>query len=147
MERHSCKTYFAVHFNIDREKNAALIREGRECKPQDIGIFNCGEVEKFIVEKLGVTPIWARHTFIIGLNDKYDVDVNVMLRKTLHNLFGKEELIKLMQKKFSVETVLQIVPYIATESDKPNQYLSPESDVIGFLYKSDTAIDIDYYII
>ncbi|MDE7379896.1 MAG: hypothetical protein K2N14_02475 [Clostridia bacterium] len=46
MENHSCKTYFAVQLEFDREKNIALLRERRDCTPEEIGIFSKDEVEK-----------------------------------------------------------------------------------------------------
>lgn len=143
---HSCHTYFAVHFEIDMEKNAEYIRNGIECTPEDLGIFNKNEVEKFIVEQFGVTPVWDRHTFFIGQNANYDVDVNKMIRITLKDLFGKEENLRELRKRFGVETMLEIVPYISVDCEKPTQILSLDRDIIEFLYKSGTEVDLDYYV-
>lgn len=147
MEKHSCKTYLSVNFEFDRKKNAELLRLHRDCTPEELGIFNKEEVEDFITEKLGVTPKWRRHHFVIGYNEKYDVDVNEMLRVTLNGLFGKEDLIKELQQKFALTAVLEIVPYIAEESEEPKQYLTLERDIIDFLYKSGAEMDLDYYVI
>lgn len=83
----------------------------------------------------------------MGLNEQYNVDVNEMIRLTLKNLLGKEDKIREMQKLFSVQTALEIVPYIVAESEEPTQLLSLDDDIIAFLYKSCTAHDLDYYII
>lgn len=115
--------------------------------PEDIGIFNKKEVEKFIMEELGVTPIWDKHHFIIGYNENYNVNVNKMLRVTLKDLFGKEEQLKKMQEMFSIQIYLEIVPYISSESSEPSQILSIEKDIIAFLYKSNIEMDLDYYLI
>lgn len=147
MEKHSCKTYFVVYFNFDREKNAALLRERFDCLPEEIGIFNKEEVEKFIIEAFGVHPQWDRHCFIIGYNEMYNVNVNEMLRITLKDLFGKEDKIKELCKKFGVTVMLEIVPYIVGDSEEPCQILSLERDIIEFLYDSGAEMDIDYYVL
>lgn len=147
MEKHSCKTYFSVGFEFDVQKNAALLKERRECSPEEIGIFNKEEVEKYIVEHFGVKAEWDRHHFVIGSNARYSSDINKMLAATLKGLLGKEDAIKEMQQRFSVTCVLEIVPYIASGSEQPSQNLSLNQEIIDFLYNSDTAMDLDYYVI
>ena len=147
MGKHSCKTYFSVNFEFDSVKNAVFLKERRDCLPEDIGIFNKNEVEKFIVDNFGITPKWNRHRFIIGTNKNYDVDVNKMLAITLKDLFGKEDKIKKMQERFSVTCFLEIVPYIASQSEEPSQILSLNKQIIDFLYSSNTSMDLDYYVV
>ncbi len=106
MEKHSCKTYFSVGFEFDSVKNAALLKERRECSPEEIGIFNKDEVEKYIVDNLSVTPEWDRHRFIIGSNTTFCSNVNEMLAATLKDLFGKEGKLKGRQRAFSVTGTL-----------------------------------------
>ena len=147
-EKHSCKTYLAVCFDIDIQKNAELLRERRDCHyclPEEIGIFNKREVEEYIVGELGITPEWNRHHFVIGYNENYNIDVNEMIRVTLKDLFGKEDKINELCKNFGVTVVLEIVPYIITESDVPSQILSLDRDIIEFLYQSGVEMDLDYY--
>ena len=144
---HSCKTYLSVNFDFDMQKDIKLLKEHKECMPEEIGIINKAEVEKFINEEFGIIPIWKRHCFVMGFNDKYEADVNEMLRVTLKDLFGKENKIRELQEKFSVDAVLEIVPQIATDSDKPYQLLSIADDVIDFLYKANVTHDMDYYVI
>ncbi len=141
----ACKTYFAILFSFDMEKNIALLKEGKDCSPEDIGILNRDEAEKFILEAFGVAPVWNRHHFIIGYNDIYNEDVNEMLRITLKDLFGKEEKIKELQSEFGVSTSLEIVPTIAAGATQ-KQNLSLDRDITEFLYFSDTAMDLDYYL-
>lgn len=147
MQKHSCKTYYTIGFEFDEKKNVAVLRDGRDCSPEELGIFDKDEVEKFVVENFGIIPEWRRHHFVLGLNEQYNVDVNEMIRVTLKNLLGKEDKIRQMQKLFSVQTALEIVPYIVAESEEPTQLLSLDDDIIAFLYKSCTAHDLDYYII
>ena len=147
MEKHTCRTYFAIYFKFNEEKNLALLKERKECLPQDIDIFNKDQVERYIIDNFDVKPEWRRHHFVVGLNEEYDVDVNAMLRVTLKKLMGKESVIKGLCKLFDVSTSLVIVPRIASGSDMPNQMLSLDFDIISFLYESGTSMDLDYYVI
>ncbi len=144
--KHSCETYLSIDFSFDKVKNAELLKEKQDCMPEELGILNKDEVEKFIINELGVTPIWKRHHFVIGFNDKYLSDINGMLRVTLENLIGKEEIIKKIQQRFQVMVTLQIVPHIVKDSNDPLQELSLDGDIIAFLYKANIIYDIDYYV-
>ena len=144
---HSCTTYFAFQFEIDFAKNAELLRHSLECEPEQIGIYNKTEAEQAIVAALGVKPTFNRHYFEIGHNEAYSVYVSDMVRVTLKDLIGKEQAIVELKRRFNLSTCLEIVPYIAADSDEPNQCLSLDDDVIEFLYKTGTSMDLDYYII
>ncbi len=146
MDKHTCETYLSIDFSGDKLENVELLKERRDCTPEELGILNKDEVESFIINELGVTPIWKRHHFIIGLNKKYHTNVNEMLRVTLKGLIGKEEKIKEMQQKYQVAVTLQIVPHLVKDSNDPLQILSLASDIIAFLYKANIAYDIDYYV-
>lgn len=147
MEKHECRTYFSLNFDFDIKKNAGLLKKRRDCKPEEIGILNKKEAEGAVIKAFGIIPEWKRHRFVLGFNENYNVDVNEMLRVTLKDLFGKEEQIKKLKKEFSLSAILEIVPVIASNSNEPNQYLSLERDIIEFLYKSETDIDLDYYVV
>lgn len=147
MEKHTCKTYFSVNFNFDTNKNETLSKECSDCLPEDIGIFNKTQVEKFIIDNFDVQPKWRRHRFLLDVNEIYSVDVNDMIRITLKNLLGKENKIKELCQSFGVKTSLVVVPYIASETEEAKQNLSLDKDIIDFLYESGTSIDLDYYVI
>mgnify|MGYP001043382847 CR=1 FL=1 len=147
MEKHECRTYFSLNFDFDIKKNAGLFKKRRDCEPEEIGILNKKEAEGAVIKAFGIIPEWKRHRFVLGFNENYNVDVNEMLRVTLKDLFGKEEQIKKLKKEFSLSAILEIVPVIASNSNEPNQYLSLERDIIEFLYKSETDIDLDYYVV
>lgn len=146
-KKHSCTTSFVFQFYFDREKNVELLKRGRECQPEQIGIYNKDEVEKAIINALDVAPTFNRHQFEIGRNDDYNVYVSEMCRQTLKDLFGKEQAILELKKKYSLSTTLEIVPYIVVDSEAPNQCLSLDDDVIAFLHDTGTQMDLDYYII
>lgn len=147
MKKHSCMTYLAVLFKFDYKKDLELLKEKRKIQPEDIGILNKDEVFKYIKNTFGITPKWNRHHFVIGLNKNYETNINEMIRVTLNNLIGKEKKIKEMCKKFNVSTSLIIKPTIANKSEDSKQILSLDSDIIDFLYKSNTTMDFDYSII
>lgn len=147
MEKHECRTYFSLNFDFDIKKNAGLLKKRRDCEPEETGILNKKEAEGAVIKDFGIIPEWKRHRFVLGFNENYNVDVNEMLRVTLKDLFGKEEQIKKLKKEFSLSAILEIVPVIASNSNEPNQYLSLERDIIEFLYKSETDIDLDYYVV
>ena len=146
MENHSCHTYFAIYPNFDQQKNRDLLLERLDCLPEEIGILNKNEIEKFIIETFHVNPIWDRHHFLIGYNEEYHVNVNEMLRVTLKDLLGKENQLRELKEKFSVEMILEVVPHIVADSHEPTPILSIEKDIVEFLYRSDSIIDLDYYL-
>lgn len=146
MQNHTCKTYFTFQFDFDRQKNVELLRHSLDCQPEQIGIYNKDEVEQAIIELLGVKPVFNRHSFEIGRNEDYKVYVSDMIRVTLKDLIGKEQAIVDLKQRFNLTACLVIVPYIVADSEQPNQCLSLDDDVIAFLYKSGTSMDLDYYI-
>jgi len=103
-------------------------------------IYNKGEIS----EKSKIVREYDEIT--IGFNDKYDVNINVMIRKTLKDLTSKTELLASLKKELNLEYYLVLVPEIYTGSEMPNQILSLESDIIEFLYLTKTEQDLDYYI-
>lgn len=147
MKKHSCTTSFVFQFDFDFKKNVELLHISRNCKPEQIGIVNKDETEQAIAHALEVKPAFNRHHFVIGVNSDYNVYVSDMARVTLKDLFGKEEQIVELKKRFNLTTVLSIVPYIVKDSDEPNQCLSLDDDIIEFLYKTGTQMDLDYYVI
>ena len=124
MEKPSCKTYFAVSCPPHAER----------------------DVERYLRETLGASFQREGRLFVIGYNEAFDINVNEMIRFTLRDLFGKEEKIREMQKTFSARCVLEIVPWLISRSEEPSQILSLEKDIVEFLYRSDTSVDLDYYI-
>lgn len=78
--------------------------------------------------------------FSCGENTDYDVDINRMIRKTLAELFGKEEQIKEFQDQYYVVLELEIFAVVVKDTDQPQQRLSLDQDIIEFLYKTDTKL-------
>ncbi len=147
MNENECTTYLSICFDFDKQKNAEIIKEGRSFSLEEIGIFNKDEVEKYLANALEIESRFDRHHFIIGFNNKYNIDVNKMIRQTIKGLIGKEDKIKELKEKYNVSVVLEIVPYIDYDSDEPHQILSLDQDIIDFLSKSTIEMDLDYYVI
>ena len=82
----------------------------------------------------------------IGRNEVYDDDVNVMIRRTLKDLFGKEEILANLKTKYNLEFWLERVPIILVGENKPRQKLSLDADVITFMHKTGTRDDLDYHL-
>ena len=100
MEKHTCKTYFAINLANDEIENEVFKKE----------IIN------FIKDNFGITPGWRVRRFVIGYNADYSVNVNEMLRITLKDLIGKTDKIKELHKIYGVKTSLVIVPHMVVDS-------------------------------
>ena len=122
MEKQSCRTYFKI------------------CPT----VFMANDV---LIGLLGFPPESKNDEYVIGYNEQFDIDVNNMLRVTLKELFGKEEAIRKICKLCAGTAYLEIVPCLVHDSPEPSQILSLDPDIIEFLYKSGTRLDLDYYII
>lgn len=134
MKNHKCRTYFRITGNFNTQEILKTLNVKAD------KIYNKGE----IIEKS--KRIRENDEITIGFNDEYDVNINVMLRKTLNDLTSKRELLLNLKKELNLEYYLVLVPEIYSDSDEPNQILSLESDIIEFLYLTKTEQDLDYYI-
>lgn len=105
---------------------------------------------RIIVEALGlnedVISKMTEQSLEIGRCDKYDVNINNMIRTTIKSLVGKEDILLALKEKYNLEFYLSKVVMLDVKSNIPNPILSLEGDVIEFLYKTNTIDDIDYYL-
>ena len=69
-----------------------------------------------------------------------------MVRQTLKNLFGKEDVLLELKEKYNLQYSLERVPTINTRSQEPMPKLSLDNDVIEFLCKIGAKDDLDYFI-
>ncbi len=113
--------------------------------------YLCGGVllaeEEEIEELFGETPRFRRHGYKFGVNEEYDVDLNVMVKKTIKNFIGKEERIKKFLEENMCELYIEVVLYLTKSSQEPTPILPPDEEVVEFLHKSGAKLDIDYYIV
>lgn len=147
MKNHECRTYLSIDYEVDPEKNAELLRKGGNCTPEELGIFTSDELSAVLSRSFGVVPQWDRHRFEIGICYSYDVDVNVMIRKTLCGILEKGKRLREICEYFGVTATLEVVPTIACGSEEPSQCLSLDKDIIAFLYESGAGFDLDYYVV
>ena len=82
--------------------------------------------------------------FRVGSNREYDVNLNVMLRKTLKPLLGKENKLIALARKYGLTYSLVRVVYL--KADEINPILSLENDIIEFMCITQTEDDLDYYV-
>lgn len=96
----------------------------------------------------GISEDFERHWdwFTYGENSEYNVDVNVMIRKTLQGLFGKEETLKAIRQRFCIDMTLEIFAMIAKDSEESTPILSLDDDIVAFLHKSGVRMKLDYFI-
>lgn len=79
----------------------------------------------------------------IGYHYGFVSDLNEMVRDTLKQLFGKEDILLKLKEKYNLEYKLERVP---TVSKNYTLNLSLAPDIIEFLYKTQTIDDLDYFI-
>lgn len=84
-------------------------------------------------------------TLEIGRNEFYQRDINDMLRETLKDLFGKEQLLLQLKEKYRLEYFIERVPVLYAADDE-NQRLSLDDDILAFMYQTGTHDDLDYFI-
>ncbi|HBD06471.1 MAG TPA: hypothetical protein DCY93_03570 [Firmicutes bacterium] len=85
--------------------------------------------------------------FIYGENTDYISDINIMLRKTLKGLFGKEGKLKEIQKRYCAAMTLEIRVTIVKGCDENKPKLSLAKDIVKFLSKSGVKPNIEIYIV
>lgn len=79
-----------------------------------------------------------------GRCEKYDVEVENMMRATIAPLLDKAELLEEIREKYKVEFWLSVVPTVHV--GEPSPTLAPPLDVIDFCHATRTEIDIDLYV-
>ena len=83
----------------------------------------------------------------VGRNEVYNVDLNVMVRETLKDLFEKEKILLELKRKYHLTYYLERVIHIYADTENNiNPILSLAPEIVAFLYKSDTEDDLDYYV-
>jgi len=75
-------------------------------------------------------------SFVYDLNTDYDPDVNVMIGKALKNLFGKEEKLIEIRRKYCAVMKLEIRATYVKGYGEPKQNLSLNKEIVEFLSKS-----------
>ena len=125
--KHTCLTYFLVKFHSHNF---------------DLRVF-CSRLGLDYNETLRFsTP----GTIEIGRNELYEDDINIMIRVTLKELFGKEEALLDLKARYELEYYLIRVPLILLDSDEQFPNLSLDEDIVEFMYKTRTIDDLDYFI-
>lgn len=123
---HSCRTY--LRLCVDEDHDGKTTEQALDAFTKDWRRSRDGEYE-------------------IEENEVYDVDINNMIRKTVRAFVGREDEVKQLLKKLGAQLYLEVVPYIYADSESPRPILSPDADIIAFLYKSGIRFDLDYYIV
>lgn len=139
--KHTCHTFFGVWLDEDLYAERLSSCSEGEFKRLFDESLNTDLIE---VALRNITDGFKRISdcFKCGVNDDYDADVNVMLRKTLKNLLGKEAMFKEIRERFCVSMTLEIFAVIAESSEEPKQRLSLDSDIKAFLDLSGVKLNV-----
>ena len=135
--KHRCRTYFKISGDF---------------KPESI--INVLGIEPSSIKRKGdqYTLLNKKRnyefsTIEIGNNESYNVEVDIMIEKTIKELRTKVKELKELKIKYpDIDYTLEVVPEIKPNPDEPNPYLSPTKEIMKFLFEIDAAYDIDYYI-
>ena len=134
MEKHRCRTYFSITGNFNPQ---ALIKR--------LGVKADKTVTKG--DKTPYVGKIAEFSYVkIGYNEKYDVDVNVIIRKTIAPLLEETELLRHLKDTFGLEYAIVVVPEIVAECEAPKPVLSLDRDIVEFMYLTGAEHDLDYYV-
>ena len=134
MKNHKCRTYFRIIGDIEANELLSILNVKAD------KIINKGDVNP------RSQKVWEYNDVKIGLNEKYNIDINEMIRETLKNLIPQAEMLANLKKEYNLGYYLVLVPEIYSDSDEPKQYLSLERDIIEFLYLTGAEVDLDYYV-
>ena len=85
----------------------------------------------------------ATDNIYIGYHYATTEDLNEMVRTSLKDLFGKEEILAKLKEKYNLKYTLERVP---TVSNNYRLNLSLANDIIAFLYKTGSSDNLDYFV-
>ena len=118
-------------------------------------LVEIGEPEKFdlrdFCSSLGLdyehTELFSTEESIeLGRNEIFNIDINVMVRETLKELFGKEKILAMLKVKYSLDYTLERVPLVQDDEDGRRMNLTLDDDIIAFMYKTGTHDNLDYFL-
>lgn len=124
--KYHCLTYFRIDFSDDFD--LAVFANALDLSYETLLDFKCD------------------HSLYIGYNTEFYINCNVMIRQSLKDLFGKEEILLKLKHQFNLVYYLERVPVVFSD-ETSNMILSLEKDIIAFLYKTDTIDDLDYVVL
>lgn len=135
---HKCKTCFTVGFDIGDGQD--ICEQKWEKGEDDDKCFDGMLISELYAE---LTEDLQRYGFRldIGTNEKYDPDVNAMLRETLKDLFGKEDKLKELRYRLCVSYTLKIFTVNYSKAEE-KQNLEIADDIKEFLEKADAELEI-----
>lgn len=152
--KHTCLMYLGIWFEPSRRLKLykELFKNQLQSDDEIYALFKDDEILEINAVKEKVRKIindfdQFEYWFRLGLNEEYNVDVNVMLKKTLKNLFGKEEELKKIREDLCVPLTLNIYATIIMDCEEPKQNLQLNDDMLEFLEKSKITLNLEKRII
>lgn len=136
-KKQKCRTYFRIVGDFEPQE----IIDALGIKPSKV---NCKGEKYKILNKVKVLEF---SSIEIGNNEAYNVEVDLMIEKTIKELRTKVLELKELKLKYpEIEYTLEVVPEITISDHQPYPYLSPTKEIMKFLVEIDAEYDIDYYI-
>lgn len=123
--------------DISEEERARLLKDGCD-------FFEVGRALREVDENF-IGYRWSYYTY--GANDKYNPEISLTARKTLKGLFGKEEKLKEISRRFCVVMRLKISVTLVKDCKDPAPSFTLDKDILEFLYKSGAELKIDYNVV
>lgn len=152
--KHTCLTYFSIWFEPSRrlELYKELVHNQLYSDDEIYTLFKEDDTLETCAVKAEVRKIIKdveqfEYWFRLGLNKEYNMDVNLMIKKTLKSLFGKEKELKKIQQELCVPMILNVYATIIKDSEEPKQNFQLSDDVLEFLNKTGIKLNLEKRII
>ena len=155
--KHTCRTCLTVWTNDTCARNLQLqgemYREGAddtEFNKAQMDVDFSETLSQEVIDLLGkveegYAEVFDYRSVEIGRNEDVDVDVNVMLRKTLKHLFGKEAKLKSIRDRYWISITLDIVATIVKDTQGEKINLNLDEDIKEFLDKSKVELEMQVF--
>lgn len=145
---HYCKTQLRIGFDFDDGGDIYLQRlNDPDMSDEKFKKLESERSDEFLIENefsqlsINYEKFWTY--LICGENEKYNADINVMLRETLKDLFGKEEKLKALRYRFCLSLTLEVTVTVCKSSEEPEPDLTIAWDIDEFLKRADVEIKIN----
>lgn len=129
----SCYTYFAIVGEFDPDAVTRLF-----------GLYPF-ETHHKGEDRVNGDGWYSNSIWSFGKCDKYSVNVNEQIRRTIAPLLGKLDVLKHIKDNFEVDFYIEVVPEIY--AGEPAPILGPELDIIDFCHAARASVDIDLYLL
>lgn len=141
-----CRTSLCVGFDVGDGADIYLQRLEQEMSDEELRKLEDERFDGMLIEETfsELSEDYERRGRYIefGINERYDDDINVMLKRTLKDFFGKEEKLRELRYRFCVSLTLKVNTAVCKDAGGSGQNLTVDSEIEEFLKKSDATLEI-----